>query len=266
MSSARSTLAVDRPDPVNPRDYRMLINGEWVPSASGEVLESRNPTSGQTWATVPQAGDEDVDRAVRSARRALDEGPWGRMSGTERGRLLRQFASVLADHADVLAELETTDNGKLLREMQSQLTWLPEWYTYFAGAADKIRGRTINSTKTDYLVYTRPEPVGVCAGITPWNSPIMLLTWKLAPALAAGCTFVAKPAEQTSVATLEFAKLFELAGFPPGVVNVITGQGPTAGQPLVRHPDVNRVAFTGSTRTGIQVMKDAAEHLARGKP
>jgi aldehyde dehydrogenase (NAD+) len=140
---------------------------------------------------------------------------------------------------------------------------LPEWYHYFAGAADKIQGETIPSDKTNFFVYTRREPIGVVGAIVPWNSPVLLLTWKLAPALAAGCTIVAKPAEQTPASVLEFAGLFEEAGFPPGVFNVVTGNGPTTGRALVRHPGVDKVAFTGSTETGISVMKDAADHLAK---
>ncbi|HTE59125.1 MAG TPA: aldehyde dehydrogenase, partial [Solirubrobacteraceae bacterium] len=169
---------------------------------------------------------------------------------------------LIADNAEPLARVESTDNGKLLREMRGQLRTVPEHYYYFAGAADKIQGDTIPSDKPNFLVYTRKEPVGVVGMILPWNSPILLLTFKLATALAAGCTVVAKPAEQTPASTLEFARLFDEAGFPPGVFNVVTG-GAAAGRALVRHPCVDKVAFTGSTRTGISVMKDAADHLAR---
>jgi (Z)-2-((N-methylformamido)methylene)-5-hydroxybutyrolactone dehydrogenase len=245
------------------REYKMLVGGEWVDARSGKSFESVNPYTGKVWATVPEAGDEDVDRAVRAAREAFDQGPWGKMTGTERARLLRRFADVLAENAEDIAVVESTDNGKLLREMGGQLKALPEWYYYFAGAADKIEGATIPSDKPNFFVYTRREPIGVVGAITPWNSPLLLLTFKLAPALAAGCTFVVKTAEQTPASTLEFARLFEEAGFPPGVFNVVTGFGPTTGSALVRHPGVDKVAFTGSTETGKQVMKDAADHLAK---
>ncbi len=245
------------------RGYSMLVGGEWVEARSGETLESVNPYTGKVWATAPAAGDEDVDRAVRAAREAFDEGPWGKMTGTERARLMRRLAELIAENAENLAVVESTDNGKLLREMSQQARAMPEWYYYFAGATDKIQGETIPSDKPNFFVYTRHEPIGVVGAIVPWNSPLLLLTWKLAPALAAGCTFVAKPAEQTSASTLEFAKLFEEAGFPPGVFNVVTGYGPTAGSALVRHPGVDKVGFTGSTETGKRVMKDAADHLAK---
>lgn len=254
---------VQKPDADDVRDYKMLVGGEWVDARSGNTFESTNPYTGRVWATAPEAGDEDVDAAVRAARHAFDEGPWGKMTGTERSRLLRRLADLLADNAEDIALVESTDNGKLLREMSGQLKALPEWYYYFAGAADKIQGETIPSDKPNFFVYTRREPIGVVGAITPWNSPLLLLTFKLAPALAAGCTFVVKTAEQTPASTLEFGKLFEEAGFPPGVFNVITGHGPTTGSALVRHPGVDKVAFTGSTETGKQVMKDAADHLAK---
>jgi acyl-CoA reductase-like NAD-dependent aldehyde dehydrogenase len=245
------------------REYKMLIGGEWVDARSWKTFESVNPYTGRVWATVPEADEEDVDRAVRAAREALDEGPWRKMTGTERARLLRRFADVLAENAKYIAVVESTDNGKLLREMGGQLAALPEWYYYFAGAADKIQGETIPSDKPNFFVYTRREPIGVVGAITPWNSPLLLLTFKLAPAMAAGCTFVVKTAEQTPASTLEFARLFEEADFPPGVFNVVTGFGSTTGSALVRHPGVDKVAFTGSTETGKQVMKDAADHLAK---
>ena len=245
------------------RHYQMLIGGEWVAARSGRTFESINPYTGKTWAVLPEADEADVDAAVRAARAAFDEGPWGRMTGTERARLLRRFAGVLEENADQIAVVESTDNGKLIREMGGQLKSLPEWYYYFAGAADKIQGETIPSDKPNFLVYTRHEPLGVVAALTPWNSPLLLLSFKLAPALAAGNTVVVKPSEQASASTLEFARLFAEAGFPPGVFNVVTGFGPSTGSPLVRHPGVDKVAFTGSTPTGMRIMKDAADHLAR---
>jgi (Z)-2-((N-methylformamido)methylene)-5-hydroxybutyrolactone dehydrogenase len=243
-------------------DYRMLIGGEWEPASSGATFESVNPYTGRTWATAPEAGPDDVDRAVRAAREAFDSGPWGRMTGTERARLMRRLAELIADRAEDLARIESTDNGKLLREMGGQMAALPEWYFYFAGAADKLHGDTIPSDKPNFFVYTRREPVGVVAMVVPWNSPLLLLSWKLAAALAAGCTVVAKPAEQTPASTLEFARLLDEAGFPPGVFNVVTG-GADTGRALVGHPGVDKVAFTGSTETGMSVMRDAAGHLAK---
>jgi aldehyde dehydrogenase (NAD+) len=255
-------LHISPPQREEIRQYEMLVGGDWLDARSGQTFESVNPYTGKVWATAPEADQEDVDRAVRAARDAFDSGPWGRMTGTERARLIRRLAELIADNADPLARVESTDNGKLLREMSGQLKAVPEWYYYFAGAADKLQGETIPSDKPNFFIYTRREPVGVVAMILPWNSPILLLSWKLATALAAGCTVVAKPAEQTPASTLEFARLFDEAGFPPGVFNVVTG-GPTAGRALVRHPGVDKIAFTGSTQTGISVMKDAADHLAR---
>ena len=254
---------IEKPGGGETRQYKMLIGGDWVGASSGKTFESINPYTGKAWATAPEAGEEDVDLAVRAAREAFDEGPWGTMTGTERARLMRRLAELIAENAGSLAVVESTDNGKLLREMGGQLGALPEWYYYFAGAADKIQGDTIPSHNPDFFVYTRREPIGVVGAIVPWNSPLLLLTWKLAPALAAGCTFVAKTAEQTPASTLEFARLFEEADFPPGVFNVVTGYGTPTGSALVRHPGVDKVAFTGSTETGKLVMKDAADHVAK---
>jgi (Z)-2-((N-methylformamido)methylene)-5-hydroxybutyrolactone dehydrogenase len=254
---------IESPEVGERREYEMLVGGEWAGARSGKTFESINPYTGRAWAKAPEADEEDVDRAVRAAREAFDEGPWGRLTGTERARMMRRLAELIAENAESLAVVESTDNGKLLREMGAQLRALPEWYYYFAGAADKIQGDTIPTHNPDFFVYTRREPIGVVGAIVPWNSPLLLLTWKLAPALAAGCTFVAKTAEQTPASTLEFARLFDEAGFPPGVFNVITGYGVPTGSALVRHPGVDKVAFTGSTETGKLVMKDAAEHIAK---
>src|SRR5918999_5003477 len=258
-----SMLQIQRPQAQAVRKYQMLVGGEWVDARSDATFETVNPYTGKVWATAPEAGEEDVDRAVRAAREAFDSGPWGSMTGTQRARLMRRLAELIAEHAEAIALIESTDNGKLLREMSGQLRALPEHYHYFAGASDKIQGDTIPSDKPNFFVYTRREPVGVVGMVVPWNSPVLLLSWKLATALAAGCTVVAKPAEQTPASTLEFAKLFEEAGFPPGVFNVVTGFGVPTGQALVRHTGVDKVAFTGSTETGKQVMKDAADHVAK---
>ncbi|MBC3191783.1 aldehyde dehydrogenase [Pseudonocardia sp. C8] len=239
----------------------MLIGGEWVDSRTGDRFDSVDPYTGTTWASVPSAGPDDVDRAVRAARSALD-GPWGALTATARGRLVRRLGELLARHADELGAVETTDNGKLLREMVGQVRSLPDWYDYYGGLADKIEGTTPPDTKPSIFAYTRPEPVGVVGAIAPWNSPLLITTLKLAPALAAGCTFVVKPSEHTPVSTLEFARLVDEAGIPPGVVNVVTGDGVT-GRALAAHPGVDKVAFTGSSTNGVNVMKSAAEHVAR---
>jgi (Z)-2-((N-methylformamido)methylene)-5-hydroxybutyrolactone dehydrogenase len=243
------------------REGKLLIGGEWVPAQDGRVLESVNPFDGKVWATAPQAGAADVDAAVRAAHEALN-GPWGAMTASARGRLIRRLGELITENAAELARTESTDNGKLLREMSGQLAALGDWYDYFGGAADKIEGATIPSSKPNYFTYTRHEPIGVVAAILPWNSPLLLLTFKLAPALAAGCTFVAKPAEQTPMSVLQVGELFAEAGFPPGVFNVVTG-GAETGKALVAHPSVAKVAFTGSTDSGKHVMKSAADHLAK---
>lgn len=239
---------------------KMYIDGEWVDAISGEVFETVNPYNGQAWATAPLAGPADVKKAVEAARRALS-GPWGSMSAAQRGVLIRRLAALIEPHAEELACIETTDNGKVIRETRGQMAGLPATYEFFAGAADKIFGDTISAPQTNFFTYTRREPIGVVAAILPWNSPLFLLAGKLAPALAAGCTFVAKPAEQTPSSTLEFAKLVDEAGFPPGVFNVVTGAGAT-GAALTAEPGVDKVTFTGSTATGIAVMKSAADHIA----
>jgi len=254
---------IETPKTDEVREYKMLIGGEWVGASSGKTFESINPYTGRVWATAPEADEEDVAKAVRAAREAFDEGPWGAMTGTERARMIRGLADLLAENADDIAVVESTDNGKLIREMGGQLNSLPEWYYYFAGAADKIQGETIPSHNPNFFVYTRREPMGVVGAIVPWNSPLLLLTFKLAPALATGNTFVVKTAEQTPASILEFAKLFEEAGFPRGVFNAITGYGTPAGSALAGHPEVDKVAFTGSTEVGKQVMKAAADHVTK---
>jgi (Z)-2-((N-methylformamido)methylene)-5-hydroxybutyrolactone dehydrogenase len=239
----------------------MFIGGEWVDARSGATFESVNPFTGRPWATVPRGGTEDVEAAVRAARGAFET--WGRTTATARAKLLRRLADLISEHASRIAVVETTDNGKLLREMQGQLQGLADYYHYYAGAADKVGGETLPSDRENFFVYTLREPVGVVAAITPWNSPVLLMSWKVAPALAAGCTVVVKPAEQAPASTLEFARLVEEAGFPAGVFNVVTGFGAEAGAPLVEHPGVDKVAFTGGTETGRAVMRGAASHLAR---
>ncbi len=241
--------------------YRMLIGGEWVDAASGETFESDNPFLGAAWALAPRAAAADVDRAVEAARKAFRAPAWSQISATARGALLRRLADLIAIEADRLAEIETRDNGKLITEMRTQLRYIPQWFNYFGGLADKIEGRVIPIDKPGMVNFTREEPLGVVAAITPWNSPLMLATWKLAPALAAGNTIVWKPSEFSSVSALEFGKLFEKAGFPPGVVNIVTGFGSEIGERLVSHPQVAKIAFTGGDRTGQSVYELAARSI-----
>lgn len=241
-------------------EYDMFIGGEWVPATSGETMQSVNPYSGDVFATVPRAGAEDIDAAVSAARFALEEGPWSSMSSRDRGKLIRKLGDLIAENADRFGKIESIDNGKLLAEMSAQAHFLPEWFYYFGGAADKLQGATLPSERPNFFIYTKHEPVGVVGAITPWNSPIVLLGFKLAPALAAGCTFVVKPSEHTPVSTLEFAKLVELAGFPAGVFNVVTGAGDT-GAALSSHQGIDKLSFTGSTATGRKVAHAGAEHF-----
>jgi aldehyde dehydrogenase (NAD+) len=243
-----------------PRRYQQYVGACWVDAASGATHESVNPYSGEVWASVPESSAADVDRAVAAARAAF-EGPWGRTTGFERAELMRRLADLIARDAAELALTETRDNGKLLREMQGQLDYLPAWLRYFSGIADKLEGSAIPSDRDNFLVYTVREPVGVVAAIVPWNSPLLLMMWKLAPALAAGCTLVIKPSDYTPVSALEFARRVEEAGFPPGVVNVITSTDWRTGDALVRHPDVAHVAFTGSTAVGASVAASAGQAL-----
>ncbi|MFQ6018678.1 MAG: aldehyde dehydrogenase, partial [Kiloniellaceae bacterium] len=243
--------------------YRLYIGGAWVDPASGEWFESFNPYTGRPWALVPRGTEADVERAVEAAHKAFVAGAWPQLTASARGALLRRLADLLAEHADRLAEIEVRDNGKLIAEMRAQLRYLPQWYYYFGGLADKIEGRVVPIDKPGVFNYTRHEPLGVVAALAPWNSPLLLMSWKLAPALAAGNTAVVKPSEFTSTSMLEFVKLFEEAGFPPGVVNVLTGFGPEVGEPLVAHPKVARVAFTGGEAGGQKVYEAAARGLKR---
>jgi acyl-CoA reductase-like NAD-dependent aldehyde dehydrogenase len=240
--------------------FRMVIGGKPVDALSGRTFESQNPYTGEPWAVVPDGGPEDVDAAVSAARAAFD-GEWGAMTGFARAALMRRLADLIGQNAERLARLEVNDSGKLYREMIGQLNGLGGWYHYYAGLADKLEGRQIPAPNPNYLVYTRREPVGVVAAITPWNSPLLLMTWKLAPALAAGCTIVIKPSEHSPVSTLGFAELAEQAGFPPGVINVVTGLSRETGAALAAHPGVDKVAFTGSTATGRAVAHAAAENI-----
>jgi aldehyde dehydrogenase (NAD+) len=240
--------------------FQMLIAGKAVDALSGRTFESQNPYTGEPWAVLPDGGPEDVDAAVAAARAAF-EGEWSQTTPYARAALLRRLADLITANAERLARLEVNDSGKLFREMIGQLNGLGSWYQYYAGVAATMEGRQIPTPNPNYLVYTRREPVGVVAAITPWNSPLLLMSWKLAPALAAGCTIVIKPSEHAPVSTLGFAELIDEAGFPPGVVNVVTGLSRETGAALAAHPGVDKVAFTGSTATGRAVAHAAAENI-----
>jgi (Z)-2-((N-methylformamido)methylene)-5-hydroxybutyrolactone dehydrogenase len=243
--------------------HRHYIDGESVEPSSGTYFESYDPYLGEPWALVARGDAADVDRAVQAAHRAFTDGAWPGLNASQRGALLRRLGDLVAREAKRLAEIEVRDNGKLIAEMAAQLAYVPNWYYYFGGLADKIEGAVIPIDKKGYFNFTRFEPLGVCAVICPWNSPLLILAFKLAPALAAGNTVVVKPSEFTSVSTLEFVRLVEEAGFPRGVVNVVTGFGKDVGMPLVEHPLVAKVAFTGSDATGRVINEAAARHFKR---
>lgn len=254
MSSATLT-----PQSVKIGPTKLLINGEWTDAASGKTFETINPATEEVIARVAEADAPDVDRAVKAARRAFEEGPWSKMSASERGKLMYKLAELIETNRKELAALETLDNGKPYGEsIAADLPLTAMCYRYFAGWADKIHGKTI-PINGPYFCYTRHEPVGVAGQIIPWNFPLLMQAWKLGPALAAGCTVVLKVAEQTPLSALRIGELAMEAGFPPGVINILPGFGPTAGQALARHMDVDKVAFTGSTEVGHLIMKYAAE-------
>jgi aldehyde dehydrogenase (NAD+) len=244
------------------KKHQLLIAGEWVDPQSGEWFESVNPFTAAPWALIPRGNAADIDRAVAAARAAF-YGDWRKLNATARGAILRKLGDLIAAESDRLAEIETTDNGKLIAEMRGQLKYIPQWFYYFAGLADKLEGRVIPIDKPGVFNFTREEPLGVIAAITPWNSPLMLATWKLAPALAAGNTVVWKPSEFSSVSALEFGQLFEKAGLPPGVVNIVTGFGSEVGEPLITHRHVAKIAFTGGDKTGEHVYGLAAKGIKK---
>jgi len=241
----------------------MYVGGEWIDAGSGDYFESDNPYLGEPWALIPRGTAADVDRAVRAAHTAFTSGEWPRLTASKRGALLRRLGDLIIEKSAELAEIEVRDNGKLYAEMSAQSAYMAQWYHYYGGLADKIEGAVLPTDKPDTFNYTRYEPLGVVAAIIPWNSPLLLMAWKLAPALAAGNTVVVKPSEFTSASALEFMKLVEAAGFPPGVVNVVTGFGADVGAPLIEHPLVRKVAFTGSDATGQRVYESAARGMKR---
>jgi aldehyde dehydrogenase (NAD+) len=243
------------------KKYEIYVDSQWGPSASGEYFDTENPYTGKVWAQIPKCDKSDVDRAVKAAFDAYDSGPWADMTATARGALLRKLGDLIAENAELLADTEVADNGKLKAEMYGQMQYLPQWFYYFGGLADKVEGANIPIDKPGFFNFTQYEPLGVVAVITPWNSPLLLASWKIAPALAAGNTLVIKPSEFTSASMLEFARLVEKAGFPKGVFNVVTGFGQDVGAALVEHPKVARVAFTGGEIGGVKVYEAAARGL-----
>ena len=242
--------------------YQMYINGEWVDAENGATFTSVNPATGQTWAEVPEASEADINRAVEAAHHAFSEGAWAAMTPTARGKMLRRLAEVLAEHSEPLGRCETVDTGKLFKETRWQANYISDFFQYYAGLADKVTGETLPIDKPDMMTMTVREPLGVVAAVVPWNSQLFLVAVKIGPALAAGNTVVLKASEHASAPMLEFAKVFEEAGFPPGVFNVVTGHGEPCGRALTSHPLVDRVSFTGGPETARHVIRNSAENFA----
>ena len=243
--------------------YQMLIDGAWVDAGDGGTFESMNPATGEAWAVIPEATAADVDRAVQAAHRAFTDGPWSRATPTERGRSLRRLADLLADRSEQLGRTETVDTGKMLKETRWQAKYIADFFHFFAGCADKVHGETLPIDKPDLCVFTAREPLGVVAAVVPWNSQLFLVAVKLGPALAAGNTVVLKASEHASAAMLEFGRLIEEAGIPPGVVNIVTGHGDPCGRVLTSHPLVARVSFTGGPESARHVLRNSAENFAQ---
>lgn len=242
--------------------YQMFIDGTWTEGAAGQVMSSQNPATGADWATFACAAPADVDRAILAAKRVLEDPVWRDMSQTARGKLLYRLADLIAENAQEIGRLETTDSGKLLAETTSQTAYVADYYRYYAGLADKVEGAVLPIDKPDMHVFTSRAPIGVVAAIVPWNAQMFLTATKLGPALAAGCSVVLKASEIAPAPMLEFAKLIEAAGFPPGVVSVVTGDAENCAIPLTRHPDVDRIAFTGGPETARHVVRNSAENFA----
>ena len=245
---------------VKPRVTQLLIDGKFVNSTSGKTFDTFNPATEEKIASVQEAGVEDVNRAVKAARNAFDNGPWRRMGAAERGRLMYKLADLVEKNFDEIAALEALDNGKPFGFAKAaDINLVVRTLRYYAGWADKIQGQTI-PIGGPHFCYTKEEPVGVCAQIIPWNFPALMMAWKLGPALATGNTVVMKPAEQTPLTCLRIGELIMEAGFPEGVVNLLPGFGPSAGVALAQHKDVDKVAFTGSTEVGYEIMRNSHKH------
>jgi len=247
------------------KDRKMLINGKWVDAASGKTFPTYNPATGEVLARVAEGDREDIDRAVKAARAAFESGAWPKMTPSKRGRLLWKLADLVEENLEEFAELEMLDNGKPLKIARvADIPLVVDMFRYMAGWATKIEGNTIPlSMPGKYLAYTLREPIGVVGQIIPWNFPLLMAAWKLAPALSAGCTAILKPAEQTPLTALRLGELIQEAGFPDGVVNIVPGYGETAGAALAAHPDVDKIAFTGSTEVGKLIVQAAAGNLKK---
>src|SRR5438552_12650144 len=242
---------------------KMLIDGQWRDSKSGKTFQTIHPATEEVIAHVAEGDAADIDLAVKAARKAFDAGPWRKTDARDRGRLLNKLADFIERDIDELAELETLDNGKPIRESRhADLPLVVDCFRYYAGWADKIHGQTI-PVRGNYFCYTRKEPVGVVGQIIPWNFPMLMVAWKWGPALAAGCTIAMKPAEQTPLTCLRMARLAQKAGIPAGVINVVPGYGPTAGGDIVKHPGIDKIAFTGEGATAQIIMREAAPTLKR---
>ncbi len=242
--------------------YKMLIDGAWVDASDGAMFDSINPANGQVWSRVPEATAEDVDTAVRAAHRAFSKGPWATMTPTERGKHLRRLSELLADQSEELGRTESVDTGKMLKETRWQAKYIAEFFQFYAGCADKISGQTLPIDKPDMFVFTKREPLGVVAAVVPWNSQLFLVAVKIGPALAAGNTVVLKASEHASAAMLEFGQLIEKAGFPPGVVNIVSGHGDPCGRALTSHPLVARISFTGGPNAARHVLENSKQNFA----
>ena len=244
------------------KNFKMYINGEWVESSSGKKIETLNPETNKVWATVPEASEADVDKAVKAAQKAF-EGSWSKLHPRERAKFLRNIAEQLRSNAEHLGKIETIDTGKLFKEIKTQATYIAEYYDYYAGLADKVEGTVVPIDKPNMQVTTTRIPIGVIAAIIPWNSQMLLTAVKLAPALAMGNTVVIKASELAPVTLLEFAKLIENAGLPKGVVNVITGLGEPCGRTLTTHDLVEKIAFTGGPETARHIIRNSADNLSQ---
>ena len=242
--------------------YKMLIDGEWVAASDGQLFDCENPANGEIWCRVPEATERDVDRAVQAAHRAFKQGAWASMLPTQRGQCLRKLAELLGENSEKLGRIESIDTGKMLKETRWQAKYIAEFFQFYAGCADKIGGDVLPIDKPDMFVFTNREPLGVVAAVVPWNSQLFLVAVKIGPALAAGNTVVLKASEHASAAMLEFGALIEQAGFPPGVVNIVTGHGDPCGKALTRHKKVARVSFTGGPGAARQILHNSAENFA----
>ncbi|MDB4080653.1 aldehyde dehydrogenase [Amylibacter sp.] len=242
--------------------YQLYIDGSWVSGSTNQKMDAQNPANGENWATFDCASKSDVDRAVKSARRALTEKSWCNISQTQRGKLLYKLANLIEENAGIIGQIETNDSGKLLAETSTQTGYVADYYRYYAGLADKIEGSVLPIDKPDMHVFTKREPIGVVVAVVPWNAQMFLTATKLGPALAAGCTVILKASEIAPTPMLEFAKLIDQAGFPPGVVSIITGDAENCSIPLTSHPDIDRIAFTGGPDTARNVIKNSSNNFA----